>query len=155
MHEFLLFLTLADAMCPTVVTQVTLLRLLQDKDHPRVLIPELCRLFYQLGWVTGTGGGISLKQGFVCKKKNFFNLQCRALWNIGNVDAYPLLLICEGYFLLKLLIGTPLIRMSLETPKMPKNIFCWWMCVHGSDSGFGEANREFVILVLTVCVNLG
>lgn len=45
--------------------------------------------------------------------------------------------------------------MSLETPKMPKNIFCWWMCVHGSDSGFGEANREFVILVLTVCVNLG
>ncbi|CAF1352481.1 unnamed protein product [Rotaria magnacalcarata] len=30
-------------------------------DHPRKLIPELCRLFYQLGWVTGTGGGISLK----------------------------------------------------------------------------------------------
>jgi hypothetical protein len=22
-------------------------------DHPRNLIPELCRLFYQLGWVTG------------------------------------------------------------------------------------------------------
>lgn len=69
MHEFLLFLTLADATCSIVVTQVTLLRLLQDKEHPRVLIPELCRLFYQLGWVTGTGGGISLKQGFVC---NFF-----------------------------------------------------------------------------------
>ncbi|KAK3510171.1 hypothetical protein QTP70_026758 [Hemibagrus guttatus] len=34
-----------------------------DKEHPRVLIPELCRLFYQLGWVTGTGGGISLRQG--------------------------------------------------------------------------------------------
>ncbi|CAF1138588.1 unnamed protein product [Adineta steineri] len=30
-------------------------------EHPRKLIPELCRLFYQLGWVTGTGGGISLK----------------------------------------------------------------------------------------------
>ncbi|CAF1358813.1 unnamed protein product [Didymodactylos carnosus] len=30
-------------------------------DHPRKLIPELCRLFYSLGWVTGTGGGISLK----------------------------------------------------------------------------------------------
>ncbi|CAF1079177.1 unnamed protein product, partial [Rotaria sordida] len=30
-------------------------------QHPRKLIPELCRLFYQLGWVTGTGGGISLK----------------------------------------------------------------------------------------------
>uniref|UniRef100_A0A8C1G9S3 Methylthioribulose-1-phosphate dehydratase n=1 Tax=Cyprinus carpio TaxID=7962 RepID=A0A8C1G9S3_CYPCA len=36
-----------------------------DKDHPRVLIPELCRLFYKLGWVTGTGGGISLRHGLV------------------------------------------------------------------------------------------
>uniref|UniRef100_A0A8C6TB85 Methylthioribulose-1-phosphate dehydratase n=1 Tax=Neogobius melanostomus TaxID=47308 RepID=A0A8C6TB85_9GOBI len=35
----------------------------QDAEHPRVLIPELCRLFYQLGWVTGTGGGISLRKG--------------------------------------------------------------------------------------------
>uniref|UniRef100_A0A6I8QU85 Methylthioribulose-1-phosphate dehydratase n=1 Tax=Xenopus tropicalis TaxID=8364 RepID=A0A6I8QU85_XENTR len=33
----------------------------QDKAHPRNLIPELCRQFYNLGWVTGTGGGISLK----------------------------------------------------------------------------------------------
>lgn len=24
-------------------------------EHPRNLIPELCRQFYQLGWVTGTG----------------------------------------------------------------------------------------------------
>ncbi|VVC32689.1 Class II aldolase/adducin N-terminal,Methylthioribulose-1-phosphate dehydratase,PWWP [Cinara cedri] len=31
------------------------------KEHPRVLIPELCRLFYLNGWVTGTGGGISIK----------------------------------------------------------------------------------------------
>ncbi|XP_047914827.1 methylthioribulose-1-phosphate dehydratase [Anser cygnoides] len=35
----------------------------QEKLHPRNLIPELCRLFYDLGWVTGTGGGISLKHG--------------------------------------------------------------------------------------------
>ncbi|XP_024152042.1 methylthioribulose-1-phosphate dehydratase isoform X1 [Oryzias melastigma] len=35
----------------------------EEKEHPRVLIPELCRLFYQLGWVTGTGGGISLRRG--------------------------------------------------------------------------------------------
>ncbi|KAI9519413.1 hypothetical protein NQZ68_028770 [Dissostichus eleginoides] len=35
----------------------------QEKEHPRLLIPELCRLFYQLGWVTGTGGGISLRRG--------------------------------------------------------------------------------------------
>lgn len=32
-------------------------------EHPRNLIPELCRLFYDLGWVTGTGGGISIKDG--------------------------------------------------------------------------------------------
>ncbi|XP_017770524.1 PREDICTED: methylthioribulose-1-phosphate dehydratase [Nicrophorus vespilloides] len=34
-----------------------------DEEHPRNLIPELCRQFYQLGWVTGTGGGISIKHG--------------------------------------------------------------------------------------------
>ncbi|XP_033211482.1 probable methylthioribulose-1-phosphate dehydratase [Belonocnema kinseyi] len=31
------------------------------KEHPRNLIPELCRQFYNLEWVTGTGGGISIK----------------------------------------------------------------------------------------------
>ncbi|XP_033123873.1 methylthioribulose-1-phosphate dehydratase-like [Anneissia japonica] len=34
-----------------------------QKEHPRNLIPELCRLFYNLGWVTGTGGGISMRLG--------------------------------------------------------------------------------------------
>lgn len=48
-----------------MITWITVF-VFQEKEHPRVLIPELCRLFYQLGWVTGTGGGISLKQGFVC-----------------------------------------------------------------------------------------
>ncbi|PNF38792.1 Methylthioribulose-1-phosphate dehydratase [Cryptotermes secundus] len=33
----------------------------KSEEHPRNLIPELCRLFYNLGWVTGTGGGISIK----------------------------------------------------------------------------------------------
>ncbi|EAL64921.1 class II aldolase/adducin, N-terminal domain-containing protein [Dictyostelium discoideum AX4] len=33
-----------------------------DSEHPRVLIPELCKLFYGNGWVTGTGGGISIKR---------------------------------------------------------------------------------------------
>lgn len=33
------------------------------QEHPRNLIPELSRLFYDLGWVTGTGGGISIKEG--------------------------------------------------------------------------------------------
>ncbi|XP_055682256.1 probable methylthioribulose-1-phosphate dehydratase isoform X3 [Lutzomyia longipalpis] len=32
-----------------------------SEEHPRKLIPELCRQFYNLGWVTGTGGGISMK----------------------------------------------------------------------------------------------
>lgn len=32
-----------------------------DKEHPRNLIPELCRQFFHLGWCTGTGGGISIK----------------------------------------------------------------------------------------------
>ncbi|KAK4050911.1 Methylthioribulose-1-phosphate dehydratase [Microbotryomycetes sp. JL221] len=34
-----------------------------DELHPAALIPELCSQFYKLGWVTGTGGGISLRQG--------------------------------------------------------------------------------------------
>lgn len=32
-------------------------------EHPRQLIPELCKQFYNLGWVTGTGGGISIRYG--------------------------------------------------------------------------------------------
>lgn len=32
-----------------------------DPEHPRRLIPELCKQFYTLGWVTGTGGGISIR----------------------------------------------------------------------------------------------
>lgn len=30
-------------------------------NHPATLICELCRLFYLNGWVTGTGGGISIR----------------------------------------------------------------------------------------------
>ena len=29
-----------------------------DPEHPSNLIPELCRKFYNWGWVTGTGGGV-------------------------------------------------------------------------------------------------
>lgn len=34
-----------------------------DPDHPANLICSLCRNFYHLGWVTGTGGGISIVRG--------------------------------------------------------------------------------------------
>ncbi|KAL9113401.1 MAG: hypothetical protein Q9227_002442, partial [Pyrenula ochraceoflavens] len=35
----------------------------QDPNHPANLIPELCKRFYQWGWVTakGTGGGTSIR----------------------------------------------------------------------------------------------
>eukprot|EP01100_Stratorugosa_tubuloviscum_P011948 TRINITY_DN544_c0_g6_i1.p1 TRINITY_DN544_c0_g6~~TRINITY_DN544_c0_g6_i1.p1 ORF type:complete len:230 (+),score=103.13 TRINITY_DN544_c0_g6_i1:65-754(+) len=36
---------------------------IKDSEHPRNLIAELCRLMYHNGWVTGTGGGISIKMG--------------------------------------------------------------------------------------------
>lgn len=34
-----------------------------DPDHPANLICALCRNFYALGWVTGTGGGTSIVHG--------------------------------------------------------------------------------------------
>jgi methylthioribulose-1-phosphate dehydratase len=34
-----------------------------DANHPANLICELCKLFYNNGWVTGTGGGISIRDG--------------------------------------------------------------------------------------------
>ncbi|KAF3938399.1 hypothetical protein ABW19_dt0200410 [Dactylella cylindrospora] len=33
-----------------------------EPHHPANLICELCRNFYTLGWVTGTGGGISVRK---------------------------------------------------------------------------------------------
>ena len=32
-----------------------------DPKHPANLICSLCRQFYTFGWVTGTGGGVSIK----------------------------------------------------------------------------------------------
>ena len=35
---------------------------MEKSTSPRALIVELCRQFYAQGWVSGTGGGISLRQ---------------------------------------------------------------------------------------------
>jgi methylthioribulose-1-phosphate dehydratase len=36
-----------------------------DPDHPANLIPSLCAKFWTLGWVTGTGGGASIREEYV------------------------------------------------------------------------------------------
>ena len=33
-----------------------------NPDHPANLIPSLCAKFWTLGWVTGTGGGCSIRE---------------------------------------------------------------------------------------------
>lgn len=35
---------------------------LSREQDPRHLIPELCRHFYNLGWASGTGGGLSIRE---------------------------------------------------------------------------------------------
>jgi len=49
-------------------------------EHPTALIPDLLKLFYSLGWVTGTGGGLSVKHEYssppaepVLSPLSFFN----------------------------------------------------------------------------------
>lgn len=57
----ILFFIMSCTQAP--VSDSEALCLSNDPHHPANLIPELCRLFYQLGWVTGTGGGISIRNG--------------------------------------------------------------------------------------------
>jgi hypothetical protein len=35
-----------------------------DPQHPANLIPNLCKVFWGLGWVTGTGGGTSIRDKY-------------------------------------------------------------------------------------------
>lgn len=36
-----------------------------SQDHPRNVLPDLCRKFYSLGWMSGTGGALGMKVGYV------------------------------------------------------------------------------------------
>jgi methylthioribulose-1-phosphate dehydratase len=36
----------------------------EDPQHPANLIPSLCKVFWHLGWVTGTGGGASIRDEY-------------------------------------------------------------------------------------------
>jgi methylthioribulose-1-phosphate dehydratase len=36
----------------------------ENPDHPANLIPSLCAKFWTLGWVTGTGGGASIREEY-------------------------------------------------------------------------------------------
>ncbi|CAK7238977.1 MAG: Methylthioribulose-1-phosphate dehydratase [Sporothrix thermara] len=35
----------------------------EDPKHPANLLPSMCAKFWTLGWVTGTGGGVSIRDG--------------------------------------------------------------------------------------------
>lgn len=48
-----------------------------DSQHPANLIPQLCRKFWHLGWVTGTGGGASIRKELVILD---------TLWNFANIS---------------------------------------------------------------------
>ena len=47
--------------------------LTEDGKSAPDMICELGKSFYDLGWVSGTGGGISIKNGLVVYKKILFN----------------------------------------------------------------------------------
>lgn len=40
-----------------------------NPHHPANLIPQLCRKFWTLGWVTGTGGGTSIRDKYAYSKE--------------------------------------------------------------------------------------
>ena len=48
-----------------------------NPHHPANLIPQLCRKFWTLGWVTGTGGGTSIRDKYACFKKPLHVPPCK------------------------------------------------------------------------------
>lgn len=53
----------SNAMATTQNSDADALIKSDDPKHPANLICSLCRQFYTFGWVTGTGGGISIRNG--------------------------------------------------------------------------------------------
>jgi ribulose-5-phosphate 4-epimerase/fuculose-1-phosphate aldolase len=53
-------------------------------NHPANLICELCKLFYNNGWVTGTGGGISIRKGYVILKCFWKRLRGKVVANLAS-----------------------------------------------------------------------
>lgn len=51
----------APCFCPAVPGNKSTAAEYADPEHPANLICQLCRLFYDNNWVTGTGGGISIR----------------------------------------------------------------------------------------------
>ncbi|OAA32558.1 Class II aldolase/adducin [Moelleriella libera RCEF 2490] len=50
-------------MAPSSRTDADALVTSDNPEHPANLIPSLCAKFWTLGWVTGTGGGCSIREG--------------------------------------------------------------------------------------------
>jgi methylthioribulose-1-phosphate dehydratase len=50
-------------MASSVPPEVDSLVVSKDEEHPANLLPSLCKLFYEWNWVTGTGGGMSIRDG--------------------------------------------------------------------------------------------
>ncbi len=49
---------------------------MMEASETRELLVQLCRQFYGLGWVSGTGGGVAIRSG-VCKVLACVGASCK------------------------------------------------------------------------------
>ena len=71
----------------------------QDPEHPKNLIPQLLRQFYELGWVSGTGGGMSIQRGSVPNLCQYHARTDHSRMSLYWTELYELFLIkCVFYF---------------------------------------------------------
>jgi methylthioribulose-1-phosphate dehydratase len=63
-HAFIVFCKISYFFCTACDTKMSTRGLVKyANDDPRRVICELCSVFYEKGWVSGTGGGMSVRQG--------------------------------------------------------------------------------------------